>query len=88
MRCPLRSDASFRARADEEHHIGTSVLENLIGFDMVNNFPLDYMHLVCLGVVRKFMNSLTIGTYFIVKLDFRQIFGTSSRLETVFYKYT
>ena len=75
IRGPRRTNASFRARDDEEHHIGRSVLEDLIGFDMVKNFPL--------GVVRKFMNSLTIGTYYQVKLDFRQVKEISSRLETI-----
>ena len=27
-----------------------------LGFDMVTKFPLDYMHLVCLGVVRRLIN--------------------------------
>lgn len=41
--------------AYEEHHIGltTSRLVELPGIDLVHTFPLDYMHLVCLGVVRK-----------------------------------
>lgn len=38
----------------EEYHIGkTSIITELPGLDIVRAFPLDYMHLVCLGVVRK-----------------------------------
>lgn len=38
----------------EDSHIGTiSKLVELPGLDIVSTFPLDYMHLVCLGVTRK-----------------------------------
>ncbi|XP_076854934.1 uncharacterized protein LOC143509924 isoform X4 [Brachyhypopomus gauderio] len=47
-----RTDESFRVNADEDHHLHQSpLLETDIG--MVSCFPHDYMHLVCLGVVRK-----------------------------------
>lgn len=41
--------------AFEEYHIGPTVsqLIELPGIDEVHKFPLDYMHLVFLGVVRK-----------------------------------
>lgn len=43
---PLRTDATFLAQEDEEHHVGLSPLLPLqIG--MVSKIPLDYMHLVC-----------------------------------------
>jgi len=38
----------------EEHHIGEmSRLVELPGLDLVQSFSLDYMHLVCLGAVKK-----------------------------------
>jgi len=38
----------------EDSHIGTiSKLVELPDLDIVRAFPLDYMHLVCLGVTRK-----------------------------------
>lgn len=49
---PLRTDASFRAREDENHHRYTSPIEQL-ELDMVNAFPHDYLHLVCLGIVKR-----------------------------------
>lgn len=50
----LRSDVMFDEMVDEEHHRGDCILKELqIG--LVSQFPLDYMHLVCLGVVRKVM---------------------------------
>ena len=49
---PLRTDESFARETDEDHHIGKSLLACLpIG--MVTHFPLDSMHLVYLGVVRR-----------------------------------
>ena len=50
---PLSDDCSFRERKQAEHHIGISPFEDITLLNMVNSFPLDYMHLVCLGVVRK-----------------------------------
>jgi hypothetical protein len=51
----LRTDAEFLAMIDEEHHHGTTPLAQLpIG--LVSDFVLDYMHLVCLGVVRRMLN--------------------------------
>lgn len=51
---PLRTDVSFDELADESHHHGTSPLLGL-GFGLVSRFCLDYMHLVCLGIMRKLL---------------------------------
>ena len=50
----LRTNESFRAQTNKNHHHDRSPLEQL-NLDMVRSFPLDYMHLVCLGVVRKLL---------------------------------
>jgi len=51
---PLRTDLQFDELSNEEHHIGQSPFIGLpIG--MVSQFPLDYMHLVCLGVTRRLL---------------------------------
>ena len=47
-----RTDDNFLSQSDEKHHKGRSVLAEF-GISMVTNFPLDYMHLVCLGVCRR-----------------------------------
>ncbi|XP_077518709.1 uncharacterized protein LOC144128830 [Amblyomma americanum] len=52
MDSPLRTDQAFADQTQAEHHKGISPLTS-IGIPMVTRFPLDYMHLVCLGVVRK-----------------------------------
>ncbi|KAL6419540.1 hypothetical protein ACFW04_013798 [Cataglyphis niger] len=52
---PPRKNSNFRTRENEEHHICISPFENLT-VDMINNFLLDYMHLICLGVMKKMLN--------------------------------
>ena len=47
-----RTDSTFRNMCNEEHHKGMSPFVDVPSFDMVVKFPLDYMHLVCQGVVR------------------------------------
>ncbi|XP_029162883.1 uncharacterized protein LOC114934364 [Nylanderia fulva] len=50
----LRTDDAFKNRAQPEHHTGDSILEKLhIG--MISQIPLDYMHLVCLGVTKRLL---------------------------------
>ncbi|XDV25602.1 hypothetical protein PO909_029493 [Leuciscus waleckii] len=52
----LRTDESFNDRLDEiHHHEGPHAFEGT-GVGMVSQFPLDYMHLVCLGIVRRLLN--------------------------------
>ncbi|CAH0554577.1 unnamed protein product [Brassicogethes aeneus] len=49
----LRTDESFRLRSDEEYHRdGPSPLEQ-IGIGLVSSVPLDYMHLICIGVIKR-----------------------------------
>lgn len=56
----LRTDTSFMNRTDEEHHKGLSPFVAL-NIGMVTHFPLDYMHLVCLGVTKRFLLLLMKG---------------------------
>lgn len=56
----LRTDTSFMNRTDEEHHKGVSPFVAL-NIGMVTHFPLDYMHLVCLGVTWRFLLLLMKG---------------------------
>lgn len=50
----LRTDESFRLRKNLEHHTGISPFEKIL-LPMVTTFPLDYMHLVCLGQMKKLL---------------------------------
>lgn len=54
IRFTLRNNESFRTKKQEEHHIGISFLEKL-DIDMINQVALDYMHLVCLGVMKRLL---------------------------------
>ncbi|XP_060785073.1 uncharacterized protein LOC132891481 isoform X2 [Neoarius graeffei] len=50
----LRSDEEFENMVDEDHHINRSPLTGLV--KMVSAFPIDYMHLCCLGVMKKLIH--------------------------------
>lgn len=50
--CSLRTDEMFKLRHTPEHHTGVSLFEQ-IPLPMVTTFPLDYMHLVLLGAMKK-----------------------------------
>jgi len=47
----LRTNEDFHNMTGEDHHTGISPFTELLTIGCVTNFPLDYMHLVCLGVV-------------------------------------
>lgn len=55
---PLRTDELFTMNAYKNFQISYSILNNIPGFLPISNTPLDYMHLVCLGVVKKNYSSL------------------------------
>jgi len=53
-----RTHEAYLSGLDEDYHISTESKSNLIqlpNFDIVKSFPLDYMHLVCLGVMKKLL---------------------------------
>lgn len=52
--CELRTDAQFRAHIYEDYHKNISPLEQL-PIDLVSSFPIDSMHSVFLGVMRKLL---------------------------------
>lgn len=75
----LRTDGDFRLKVQEEHHTGVSALENIPNFDMIISVPLDYMHLVCLGVVKKLLLLWCFGCPN-TKISFRDITSISTSL--------
>jgi hypothetical protein len=75
----LRDDNSFRLQTNSEHHTGVSPLCSL-PIDMVNFFPVDYMHQVCLGVMKRLLVCWT-GGLKKVKLSVGQKLAVNSKLE-------
>lgn len=57
INCPQkRTHQNYLLQSREEHHVGDiSILATLPNFCVVTSVSLDYMHLVCLGVVRKML---------------------------------
>ena len=52
---PVRTDETFRAMTDGDHHTETVCPLHKLNIGCVSQFGLDYMHLVCLGVMRRFL---------------------------------
>jgi len=75
---PFRTDENFKTRAQEDHYTGISPFE-LIHLPMVSRFPLDYMHSVCLGVMKKLLQLWTSG-YQTSKLNGQKIVQLSEKL--------
>ncbi len=79
----LRTNLSFRAGEDANHHRGLSPFEDL-NIDMITTFPLDYMHLVCLGVVKLLIDYLRSAHKFstgrVLKLSKEQIKNFNIRM--------
>ncbi|EFN87335.1 hypothetical protein EAI_08038, partial [Harpegnathos saltator] len=80
----LRTNEEYVTCNDEDHHKeGRSPLESL-PFGMVSQVPLEYMHLVCLGVMKKLLSAWVCGKYSrLSKLPARSISIMSKRLETL-----
>ena len=58
----LRQDAAFRFTSYVDHQRGQlSPLANIAEINLISIFVLDYMHLVCLGVVLRILNYLKKG---------------------------
>jgi hypothetical protein len=52
---PLRTDEDFQNQKDTHHHIGISPLQGT-GIGLVTSFPVEYMHLILLGVCKRLLN--------------------------------
>lgn len=78
--CLARTDESFRSRRQPEHHISTSLVEEL-PIDMVNSFPLDYLHLILLGITKKLIHFWMEGNRsYKIKLSANDISRISARI--------
>lgn len=68
----LRKDELFIINAYKDFQIGFSILNNVPKFLPLTNTPIDYMHLICLGVVKKIILFWMKGP-FSVRLNTRSI---------------
>ena len=56
---PKRTDQSFQVFSDPPHHTDNEVsILNKLGIGFVSTFVLDYMHLVCIGVMKRWLGRL------------------------------
>lgn len=53
-----RTDLGFVKKEQSQHHNGTTILQDIPGIGMTILFPLEYMHLICLGIVKKLIVNL------------------------------
>ncbi|XP_066589825.1 uncharacterized protein [Prorops nasuta] len=80
----LRTDVAYSRCVDRKHHKeGQSPLAHLpIG--MVSDVPFEYMHLVCLGVMKRILSAWVLGTFSPVsKLSTSSYTTVCSRLNTL-----
>lgn len=52
-----RTHDDFNMQCDPDHHTGRTDLLDIPGINIIDDVPLDYMHLIYLGVVKKFLVS-------------------------------
>ncbi|XP_046404877.1 uncharacterized protein LOC124170221 isoform X1 [Ischnura elegans] len=50
-----RTHEGFLRQEDEDYHSGVSVLQDIPDLDLVYSIPIDYMHLVCHGVMKRLL---------------------------------
>lgn len=74
----LRTNETFREKSQEAHHTGLSPFCRL-PIDMIGDFPIDYMHQVCLGTMRRVILAWKKGPRQI-RLSANQILTISERL--------
>jgi len=55
INCALRTNESFREKLDENYHKGESPLEKF-DINITNTVVLEYMHNICLGVMKKLLS--------------------------------
>lgn len=54
--CPLRKDELFAINAYKNFQSNYSIVNNILEFLLLTHTPLDYMHLIYLGIVKKMIN--------------------------------
>lgn len=81
-----RTDEEFILKSDEEYHLRTSILEQIPQLGLVTNIPLDYLHLVLLGNMKKLI-ILWCCDDLKVRLPFSKIKKVSDFIEKIIRPY-
>lgn len=55
LNCEKRTSIDFLNKTDKQYQTGQTPLTEIPGINFVDTFVLDYMHLVCLGVMRRLL---------------------------------
>ncbi|KAF4529939.1 hypothetical protein B566_EDAN016850 [Ephemera danica] len=55
LNCELRTDASFRAKTDEDHHNGNTPITEIPRVDMIRGNPKEPFHLKYVGTMKKIL---------------------------------
>lgn len=78
----LRTDSRFNNQEYEDHQVSRSVLTE-INLGLVTQVPLDFMHLVCLGVIKKIIRCWVEKGPKKCKLNVPKIENVSRRLSKI-----
>ncbi|XP_026829622.1 uncharacterized protein LOC113562958 [Ooceraea biroi] len=71
---PLRINEEYINCIDEDHHRDGKSSLSLLPISMITQVPFEYMHLVCLGVMKKLLSAWVCGKYTrLTKLSGRSI---------------
>lgn len=81
------TDQSFRSRSDEHHHLKTSPLELIKPpIDMVRHFALDFMHMVCLGVMKKLLTECWLDNITGTRMDRMNVLRLTQRITNLHHQ--
>lgn len=59
--CTCKNRLWIQIKNRKNHHSGVWNIKNIPGIDIIDFFPLDYMHLIFLGVIKKLLLNLWHG---------------------------
>lgn len=59
----LRTSEEYANRVDSNHHTNVRNCLERLPMDLVKQVPFEYMHMVCLGSIKRFLSVLIHGKY-------------------------
>ncbi|XP_011337558.2 uncharacterized protein LOC105279459 isoform X1 [Ooceraea biroi] len=80
---PLRNDVEYERRIDASHHKQGAIPLSGLPMGLVSQVPFDYMHLVCLGVVKRMLRAWVDGGFEPTRLSATSLKTVSARMEIV-----